>query len=90
MVKPSSSSKMSQRSPKPGKRTVAKLVRTASEDDGAAVYPSPAHSSAFLLQTENDPSWRQYSRVSFHGYLAPAAAVFFLFININNNVVSYF
>ena len=47
----------------PPKRAVAKLVRTASEDDGAAVYPSPAHSAAFLLHTENDTSWTQYSRV---------------------------
>ena len=56
------------KSPKSPKRAVAKLVRTASEDDGAAVYPSPAHSSAFLLHTENDTSWRQYSRV---GYVLP-------------------
>ena len=49
----------------PPKRAVAKLVRTASEDDGAAVYPSPAHSGAFLLHTENDTSWRQYSRVGY-------------------------
>ncbi|XP_032788806.1 uncharacterized protein LOC116926122 isoform X1 [Daphnia magna] len=48
------------KSPKSPKRAVAKLVRTASEDDGTAVYP--AHSSAFLLHTENDTSWRQYSR----------------------------
>lgn len=62
---PNSSSRSSatKPSPKPPKRTVAKLVRTASEDDGAAVYPSPAHSAAFLLQTETEPSWRQYSRV---------------------------
>lgn len=51
------------KSPKSPKRAVAKLVRTTSEDDGTAVYPSPAHSSAFLLHTENDTSWRQYSRV---------------------------
>lgn len=64
-VAPSSSvaSSRGAKSPKSPKRAVAKLVRTASEDDGAAVYPSPAHSSAFLLHTENDTSWRQYSRV---------------------------
>lgn len=49
------------KSPKSPKRATAKLVRTASEDDGAAVYPSPAHSAAFLLHSsENETSWRQY------------------------------
>lgn len=54
------------KSPKSPKRAVAKLVRTASEDDGAAVYP--AHGSSFLLHTENDTSWRQYSRVRIRLY----------------------
>ena len=49
------------KSPKSPKRAVAKLVRTASEDDGTVVYPSPAHSAAFLLHSENETSWRQYS-----------------------------
>jgi hypothetical protein len=62
-VNPGSVSGGSRGSKLPPKRAVAKLVRTASEDDGAAVYPSPAHSGAFLLHTENDTSWRQYSRV---------------------------
>ena len=49
------------------RRAVGKLVRTASvEDDGTGIYPSPAHSAAFLLHTENDPSWRQYTRVTHH------------------------
>ncbi|XP_046656104.1 uncharacterized protein LOC124349488 isoform X2 [Daphnia pulicaria] len=61
-VNPGSVSGGSRGSKLPPKRAVAKLVRTASEDDGAAVYPSPAHSGAFLLHTENDTSWRQYSR----------------------------
>ena len=61
MTQASSSSGI--RGTKSPKRVVAKLVRTASEDDGAAVYPSPAHSATFLLRNENDTSWRQYSRV---------------------------
>ena len=45
------------------KRTVARLVRNASEDDGT-IYPSPAHSAAFLLHTENESPWRTPTRVS--------------------------
>lgn len=46
------------------KRAVGKLVRTVSEDDGGAVYSGPG--DTFLLHTENETSWRQYSRVSIH------------------------
>jgi len=63
IVKPVSSSNSGRgaKSPKSPKRATAKLVRTASEDDGTAVYPSPAHSAAFLLHSsENETSWRQY------------------------------
>jgi len=63
IVKPVSSSNSTRgaKSPKSPKRATAKLVRTASEDDGTAVYPSPAHSAAFLLHSsENETSWRQY------------------------------
>lgn len=64
-VTPAASSVSGIRGTKPPKRVVAKLVRTASEDDGAAVYPSPAHSATFLIRAENDMSWRQYSRVGY-------------------------
>ena len=44
-----------------GRRAVGKLVRT---DDGTGIYPSDrGQHSTFLLHTENDPSWKQYSRV---------------------------
>lgn len=67
------------KSPKSPKRAVAKLVRTASEDDGTAVYP--AHSSAFLLHTENDTSWRQYSRVGHSNKCKTFVVSWRLFLN---------
>lgn len=48
---------------KPGQRVVARLVRNGSEDDGT-VYPSPAHSSSYLMNSESDNIWRHPSRVS--------------------------
>ena len=47
---------------KPGpRRAVGKLVRT---DDGTGTYQSDGgQHSTFLLHSENDPSWKQYSRV---------------------------
>jgi len=43
------------------RRAVGKLVRT---DDGTGMYQSDGgQHSTFLLHTENDPSWKQYSRV---------------------------